>query len=180
MVADMDAESLSAVLRPKVAGSMVLDELFPAGSVDFMELFSSCGHLFRFPGQGAYGAANAFLDALARHRNATAHDHTISFGWSSWRGLGMSASSEFIAAELFRLAPTDGGPRRVPLTAELEVAAGGPEDEEVRTPNRARLSPGNSSGGWWRRCAEKWRGRSSWRPRRSGCNARSSKWAWTP
>ncbi len=176
MVADMDAESLSAVLRPKVAGSMVLDELFPAGSVDFMVLFSSCGHLFRFPGQGAYGAANAFLDALARHRNATAHDHTISFGWSSWRGLGMSASSEFIAAELaafghaeisatealrswehaerfggapyavFRLVSTDGGPRRIPLTAELEVAAGGPEDEEARTPDWARLSSGELIG----------------------------------
>ncbi|MFE5770468.1 type I polyketide synthase [Streptomyces sp. NPDC056485] len=171
MVADMDAEALSAVLQPKLAGAMVLDELFPAGSVDFMVLFSSCGYLFRFPGQGAYGSANAFLDALARHRRSAGHDDTISFGWTSWRGLGMSASSEFIAAELaafghaeisslealrsweyaerygaahyavFRLVATDGGPRRIPLTAELEAVADASEDAEAQGRDWSRLSP---------------------------------------
>ncbi|MET7307227.1 MULTISPECIES: type I polyketide synthase [unclassified Streptomyces] len=149
MVVDLEEGSLRKVLQPKVDGALVLNELFPAGSVDFMVLFSSCGYLFQFPGQASYGSANAFLDSLARHRRAAGHDDTVSFGWTSWRGLGMSASSEFISAELaafghaeisatealraweyaerfgashyavFRQIAMDGGPRRIPLTREL-------------------------------------------------------------
>jgi 6-methylsalicylic acid synthase len=100
LAADVDEASLETVMRPKVGGAQVLHELFPPGSVDFFALFSSAGLLLGLPGQAAYAAGNAVLDALATHRRASGHRDTISLGWTSWRGLGMSTSSEAIDAEL--------------------------------------------------------------------------------
>jgi 6-methylsalicylic acid synthase len=96
MLLDVDEESLRQVMQPKVTGAWVLHELFPPGSLDFLVLFSSAGQLLGLTGQASYAAANAFLDALAIHRGAD----TISFGWTSWRGLGMSTSSAVIDLEL--------------------------------------------------------------------------------
>ncbi len=96
----LDEESLRTVLRPKVNGALVLHNLFPPGSVDFFVLFSSCGQLLGLPGQASYAAGNAFLDALAAHRRAAGDTATMSFGWTSWRGLGMSTSSAAIDVEL--------------------------------------------------------------------------------
>ncbi|MFJ5992223.1 type I polyketide synthase [Lentzea sp. NPDC092896] len=100
MLADLDEASLQRVMRPKTEGALVLHELFPPGSLDFLVLFSSCGYLLGLPGQASYGAANAFLDAFAAHRRSSGVDDTVSFGWTSWRGLGMSTSSELIDIEL--------------------------------------------------------------------------------
>ncbi|GGL61392.1 phthiocerol synthesis polyketide synthase type I PpsA [Streptomyces fumigatiscleroticus] len=102
----LDEASLDAVLRPKVAGALVLHELFPPGSVDFFVLFSSAGQLLRLPGQASYAAANAFLDGLARHRRSTGHDDTVSLAWTSWRGLGMSAGARAVEAELLERGTT--------------------------------------------------------------------------
>jgi 6-methylsalicylic acid synthase len=99
LLATVDEESLRTVLRPKVDGAWVLHELFPPGSLDFLALFSSCGQLLALPGQATYGAANAFLDALAAHRRTAGHDDTVSFGWTSWRGMGM-AVNEVVDLEL--------------------------------------------------------------------------------
>ncbi|MEV7097669.1 type I polyketide synthase [Amycolatopsis sp. NPDC051045] len=96
----LDEESLRTVLRPKVDGGLTLHRLYPPGSVDFFALFSSSGYLLGLPGQASYAAANAFLDALAAHRRAAGDTGTTSFGWTSWRGLGMSTSSEIIDVEL--------------------------------------------------------------------------------
>jgi 6-methylsalicylic acid synthase len=95
LLSEVDETTLENTLRPKVAGALVLDELFPPGSLDFFVLFSSAGQLLGLPGQAAYAAANAVLDAFARTRQ-----DTTSFAWTSWRGLGMSTSSAVIDVEL--------------------------------------------------------------------------------
>ncbi|MFC9057721.1 type I polyketide synthase [Streptomyces sp. NPDC057074] len=99
-LADLTEDSLRTVLRPKVDGALVLHDIFPPGSVDFFTLFSSCGLLLGLPGQASYASGNAFLDALAAHRRSAGDHATVSFGWTSWRGLGMSTSSAVIDAEL--------------------------------------------------------------------------------
>ncbi|MEV0431346.1 type I polyketide synthase [Micromonospora sp. NPDC050495] len=91
--ANLDEDSLRRVLRPKVDGAWALHRLFPPGSVDFLTLFSSCGQLLGLPGQASYGAANAFLDALATHRRTLGADDTTSFGWTSWQGQGMAVNA---------------------------------------------------------------------------------------
>jgi phthiocerol/phenolphthiocerol synthesis type-I polyketide synthase A len=71
--------------------------------------------VFGVPGQGAYAAANAYLDGLAqaRHRQGC---HTVSQDWVAWRGLGFGADAHIALQELERL-----GSR--PITAEEAFAA---------------------------------------------------------
>ena len=106
LILDSTAESFDRVLAPKVTGSMTLHEVFPVGTLDFMVLFSSCGQLFGFPGQGSYASGNAFLDTLATHRRQQG-DNCRAFQWTSWRGMGMAASTDFINAELESKGITD-------------------------------------------------------------------------
>ncbi|WP_301119401.1 type I polyketide synthase [Mycolicibacterium fortuitum] len=93
------SEEFAAAMHPKVDGTLALHEVFPPGQLDWMVLFSSCGYLAGFPGQGAYGCANAFLDVMARHRRSLG-DRTTAVAWTAWRGLGMGSASEFVAAQL--------------------------------------------------------------------------------
>lgn len=106
LILDSTADSFDRVLAPKVTGSMTLHQVFPVGSLDFMVLFSSCGQLFGFPGQGSYASGNAFLDTLASHRREQG-DNCRAFQWTSWRGMGMAASTDFINAELDSKGITD-------------------------------------------------------------------------
>lgn len=106
LVLETTADSFHRVLRPKIAGALALHSLFPPGSLDFFVLFSSCGQLFGFPGQSSYASGNAFLDTLATHRRNLG-DNAIAFQWTSWRGLGMAASTDFINAELESKGITD-------------------------------------------------------------------------
>ncbi|KAI1263583.1 6-MSAS [Xylariaceae sp. FL1019] len=106
LVLDTTADSFSRVLAPKVSGALALHAVFPPGSLDWFVLFSSCGQLFGFPGQSSYASGNAFLDALATHRRAQG-DNSVAFQWTSWHGLGMAASTDFITAELESKGITD-------------------------------------------------------------------------
>jgi phthiocerol/phenolphthiocerol synthesis type-I polyketide synthase A len=71
--------------------------------------------VFGVPGQGAYAAANAYLDGLAqlRHRLGC---RTVSQDWVAWRGLGFGAEAQIALQELERL-----GSR--PISADEAFAA---------------------------------------------------------
>ena len=101
--------SVARVLSPKIGGALTLHALFPPGTLDFFVLFSSCGQLFGFPGQSSYASGNAFLDTLALHRRSISGgvDNAVAFQWTSWHGLGMASSTEFINAELESKGITD-------------------------------------------------------------------------
>jgi 6-methylsalicylic acid synthase len=99
LLANTTAADIAAAMRPKVHGTLTLHRLFPPGQLDWMVLFSSCGYLAGFPGQGAYACANSFLDVIARHRRRLG-DRTTAVAWTAWRGLGMGSDSDFVAAQL--------------------------------------------------------------------------------
>jgi myxalamid-type polyketide synthase MxaE and MxaD len=82
---DLDPDELWAQVRPKVAGAWLLSELL--GELDFFVLFSSIAALLPQPGQGAYVASNAFLDALA-HWRARRGEAALSVNWGIWAGTG--------------------------------------------------------------------------------------------
>lgn len=103
---DTTRDAFSRVLGPKISGGLVLHEVFPPCSVDFFILFSSCGQLVGFTGQSSYGSGNAFLDTLAAHRRAQG-DASVAIQWTSWRGMGMGASTDYINAELESKGITD-------------------------------------------------------------------------
>ncbi|MEU0102452.1 SDR family NAD(P)-dependent oxidoreductase [Streptomyces sp. NPDC006267] len=121
----LEADALREVMRPKVEGARVLHELFPPGATDFFVLFSSAGPLLGLPGQGAYAAANACLDALAAHRRSDGARESVSIAWTSWRGMGMATAAEATDVELAARGAADIAPDRA-LRAFDQIAAGAP------------------------------------------------------
>ena len=106
LLEEITTEAFNEVLAPKIQGALNLDTLFPPGNLDFFLLFSSCGQLLGFPGQASYASGNAFLDTLATQRRLQG-DNSVSMLWTSWRGLGMATSTEYINAELTARGITD-------------------------------------------------------------------------
>lgn len=87
-IAMLDKESLQAVLRPKVQGSLVLHELSRELDIDFFVLFSSASAVWGSPQLAAYTAANLFLDGLA-HERRTQGLPALSINWGLWADSGM-------------------------------------------------------------------------------------------
>ncbi|GAA3440285.1 hypothetical protein GCM10018954_099080 [Kutzneria kofuensis] len=81
-LANLDASDLERTMRPKADAAALLDEL-TRGTGTALVLYSSAAGVLGNPGQGAYAAANAFLDALARRR-AEAGDPALSLAWGLW------------------------------------------------------------------------------------------------
>ena len=99
LVTEVTEDAFNQVLDPKIAGSLAVHQAFPVGTLDFSIWFSSCGQLFGSTGQASYASGNSFLDSLANHRRMNG-EQAVAFQWTSWRGLGMAASTDFIEAEL--------------------------------------------------------------------------------
>ena len=68
LLMNLSESQLEKVLRPKIAGAMLLDELTRCDRLDLFVLYSSATTVFGNPGQGAYVAANLALEALASRR----------------------------------------------------------------------------------------------------------------
>jgi NAD(P)-dependent dehydrogenase (short-subunit alcohol dehydrogenase family)/acyl carrier protein len=90
MIANLDAEKLQKVLRPKVVGAENLDRLSRGLSLDYFVLFSSATTFVGNPGQGAYVAANAYLEALARRRKAEGLP-ALALAWGAIANTGVLA-----------------------------------------------------------------------------------------
>ncbi len=93
LVEKTGAENLDTTMGPKADGAMVLHRLYPAGTLDFFTMFSSCGQLARLTGQVSYASANSFLDALAALRRAQGETGATSFAWAQWIGRGMGETT---------------------------------------------------------------------------------------
>ncbi|MEL6385649.1 MAG: SDR family NAD(P)-dependent oxidoreductase, partial [Cyanobacteria bacterium J06626_18] len=75
------------VLVPKVQGAWNLHQLTRDLPLDCFVLFSSAASLLGTPGQANHAAANAFLDALARYRQAQGLPG-LSLNWGAWSEVG--------------------------------------------------------------------------------------------
>ncbi|MBB4684134.1 type I polyketide synthase [Amycolatopsis jiangsuensis] len=101
-------DQVDTVFEAKATAAWNLHEL--AGDVRAFVLFSSAAGVLGAPGQANYAAANAFLDALARHRR-TLGLPAQSLAWGSWdsaeRTGGLTAEA---GLALFDAALTDPAP----------------------------------------------------------------------
>ena len=68
LITNMTFDAMQNVLKPKVDGSRLLDELFPENSLDFFILFGSAVDVMGNSGQAAYCAANMFMNSLVSSR----------------------------------------------------------------------------------------------------------------
>jgi acyl transferase domain-containing protein/acyl carrier protein len=75
---------------PKVHGAWNLHQATTTLSLDWFCMFSSAVGLVGSPGQGAYAAANGWLDAFARWRHTQGLPAT-SIGWALWAEVGRAA-----------------------------------------------------------------------------------------
>ncbi|NRN71184.1 hypothetical protein GC106_84590 [Kibdelosporangium sp. 4NS15] len=89
---ELTRPALDRVVRAKAVAAANLHELTADRELSAFVMFSSGSGIWGAGGQGAYGAANAFLDALAHHRRALGLPAT-SIAWGSWAGAGMAAES---------------------------------------------------------------------------------------
>ncbi|MEV6874187.1 type I polyketide synthase [Amycolatopsis sp. NPDC051128] len=138
VVEALTPERIDTVLRAKADAAWHLHELTRDRELAAFVLFSSAAGTFGTPGQGNYAAANAYLDALARHRRA----HGLpaqSLAWGLWADtseltgtlgrtgqdrLRRTGSRAFTAEDglaAFDLALATGEPVLVPVRLDLRV-----------------------------------------------------------
>ncbi|MEV1294071.1 type I polyketide synthase [Pseudonocardia sp. NPDC049635] len=123
VVTALTPQRLDTALRPKVDAAVLLDEL--AGDVTAFIVFSSMVATLGNPGQAAYAAANAALDALVAARRAAGRPG-IALAWGFWdERTGMSehlADRDLARMARDGLLPLPTGP----ALDLLDTATGGP------------------------------------------------------
>ncbi|MGI5336754.1 ketoreductase domain-containing protein [Streptomyces sp. CA-181903] len=121
-LAELTAERFDAVLHPKVRGAAVLSELTTDRDLDFFQVCSSVTTLGGNKLQGAYVAANAYLEALVRRRRAEGRPGTAQV-------LGAVAETGFVvrsglAPTLHRMGLGSVAPARIWWAFERQLAHG--------------------------------------------------------
>ncbi len=131
-VPNASAEQLARVFASKVDAARHLHELTAGLALTHFICFSSIAGLFGGAGQGAYAAANRYLDALARERRVEGLPAT-SMAWGLWSEESTAAIDVDAAeaARMWRLAAQRFA--LVPLSSErglalFDAALGRPEE----------------------------------------------------
>lgn len=109
-----EAGAFTSILGAKIGGAWELHRATQGQSLDCFVLFSSIASLLGSPGQANYAAGNAFLDGLARHRQAAGLP-ALSIQWGPWDEIGMTAR----LSERDRERVADRGLRSMSPTAAL-------------------------------------------------------------
>ncbi|WP_437712866.1 SDR family NAD(P)-dependent oxidoreductase [Sorangium sp. So ce448] len=94
-------DDLARAVAGKAAGAKHLHDLLGDRRLDAFVLFSSGASAWGGGQQGAYAAANAYLDGLAEHRRGLGLTAT-SVSWGAWAGGGMVADDATTTRELRR------------------------------------------------------------------------------
>lgn len=82
-------EQTERLMRPKVVGAEVLDDVTSNIHLDQFIVFGSTSGLVGIPGQCDYAAANAALDSFAVWRSQKRKGRTLSVDWGIWQDAGM-------------------------------------------------------------------------------------------
>lgn len=96
---NLSKEKYFNVVNPKILGALHLHHQTQKLELDYFVLFSSSAVLFSSPGQAAYVAANAFLDALAYQRKQKKLP-AISIQWSTIDDVGLATLQQNRATRL--------------------------------------------------------------------------------
>ncbi|MER7283515.1 SDR family NAD(P)-dependent oxidoreductase, partial [Dactylosporangium sp. NPDC000244] len=135
-VASLSADQMATVLRAKADTAWHLHTLTADRDLDLFVSFSSVAGVLGAAGQANYAAANAFLDALARHRRAQGLPG-VSIAWGLWEHV-TAMTAGLGEADRRRMARDGLQPLPTPAALRLfDAAAAGTEPNVVA----ARLDP---------------------------------------
>ncbi|MFI5689282.1 SDR family NAD(P)-dependent oxidoreductase [Streptomyces sp. NPDC051636] len=131
-IASLTPEALDALRAPKADAARHLHELTAGHELEAFVLYSSAAGVLGGPGQGAYAAANAALDALAAERRAQGLPAT-SLAWGLWAPEAGGMGAALTEADSDRMARSGVRP--------LEVAEGMALLDAAVAADRATLVP---------------------------------------
>jgi len=98
----LDARRFDAVMAPKALGAWNLHSCTLDDPIEQFVLFSSVAQVLGNVKQGAYCAANGFLDGLARRRRADGRP-ALAIAWGLIGDAGIAARTDGLVAQLERL-----------------------------------------------------------------------------
>jgi phthiocerol/phenolphthiocerol synthesis type-I polyketide synthase C len=91
IVLNISESAVERVYRPKVAGGWRLHAATAERDLDWWLTFSSASSLLGSPGQGAYAAANSWLDGLVAYRRSRGLP-AVGINWGPWAEVGRGQS----------------------------------------------------------------------------------------
>jgi acyl transferase domain-containing protein/pimeloyl-ACP methyl ester carboxylesterase len=97
IICNQDWPRFERVFRPKIQGAWNLHVSTLDLALDHFVLFGSAASVLGAPGQANYAAANAFLDALARHRREGGRS-AVCVNWGTWSNVGMAKTISEVRA----------------------------------------------------------------------------------
>lgn len=101
LIANLTPERLRAVLRTKVDGIVNLSDATEDHDLDVFVAYSSATTLIGSPGQGAYVAANGFLEGFMRGRRSRGKPG-LAIGWGAISDVGLIARDKQLGQRLRR------------------------------------------------------------------------------
>lgn len=101
LIANLSPERLRAVLRTKVDGIINLADATEEHALDVFVAYSSATTLIGSPGQGAYVAANGFLEGFMRGRRSRGKPG-LAIGWGAISDVGLIARDKQLGQRLRR------------------------------------------------------------------------------
>ncbi len=101
MISSLEPDRLRAVLAPKLRGALNLDAACADQPLDYFVVYSSATTVIGSPGQGAYVAANAWLEGFARERRAQGKP-ALAIGWGAISDVGIIARDKQLGRRLRR------------------------------------------------------------------------------
>ena len=121
IVLNMSESAAARVFAPKVAGSWWLHQATAEVELDWWLTFSSAASLVGSPGQGAYAAANSWVDGLVAYRRSQGLP-AIGINWGPWAEVGRG---QFFADLGFTMITAEQGMAAMELVLEADRARTG-------------------------------------------------------
>ncbi|MDR0268843.1 SDR family NAD(P)-dependent oxidoreductase [Paenibacillus sp.] len=89
-IMNKEDEEANKVLKPKMIGTWLVDQLTRQDDLQFFILSSSISSMLGEAGQADYTAANVFQDSYCDYRNSQGLN-TICFNWPAWKDIGIAS-----------------------------------------------------------------------------------------
>ncbi len=121
LIADLGPDDLHRVWTAKVEGARRLSEATWDLDLDWFVTHSSAAALLGSPGQAAYAAANAAIDALIAYRRANGRPGTT-INWGTWSQVGGAAETSVTVID--PISPAEGAEALEALLVHGRAATG--------------------------------------------------------